>query len=59
MRTFIVCGSLEVADVKPGGLVTEEQLGEANIDALIHGGHIVLRVTSKEAAKAAEPDEEQ
>lgn len=59
MRTFVVCGSLTVADVEPGGTVTEEQLGEANIEALIHGGHIMLRVTSKKAAEAVEPDQEQ
>lgn len=59
MRTFTVCGNREVAGVKPGGQVSEKDLGHADVDALIGAGHIALRVTSKKSAEAEEPNEEQ
>lgn len=59
MTSFTVCGNREVAGVKPGGTVTDKDLGVADVEALIRAGHIAMRVTSKKAAEAEEPIEEQ
>lgn len=58
MRTFVVSGNYEVGGVQPGGKISEEQLGMANIDALIQAGHITLLVASKKAVESAESNEE-
>ena len=55
MRTFKIVGTLEVAGKLAGDSLTETELGEANIDALIAAGHIVEHKTK--ADKAANSEE--
>ena len=57
MRTFKVTGTLEVAGKVLGDSLTEADLGMANVDALIEGGHIV-EIKSK-PAKADSPQEQE
>ena len=57
MRTFKVTGALEVAGKVLGDSLTEADLGMANVDALIEGGHIV-EIKSK-PAKADSPQEQE
>lgn len=55
MRTYRIVGDREVAGKFAGDSLTEAELGEANIEALVVGGHIVE--TQTKAHKAA-PSEE-
>lgn len=55
MRTFTVVGVCEVAGKIAGESLTEADLGDANVDALIEGGHIVE--TKSKPAKADSPQE--
>jgi len=53
MSNYKVAGPVEVAGVKPGGNLTDEDLEGANIEALLAAGHIASVKTSK-PAKAGE-----
>lgn len=55
MRTFKIVGDREVARKFAGESLTEADLGEANIDALLEGGHLVE--THTKAAKAESSEE--
>lgn len=59
MRSFVVCGSREVAGRKPGSVLSEVELGEANIEALIQAGLISVQVSSVKATKVADVSEEE
>ena len=56
MRNFKVTGICEVAGKVLGESLTEADLGAANVDALIEGGHIV-EIKSK-PAQADSPQEQ-
>lgn len=56
MRTFTVVGVCEVAGKVLGESLTEADLGAANVDALIEGGHIVEE--KSKPAKADSPQEQ-
>lgn len=55
MRTFKIVGGCEVAGKNLGDSLTEAELGQANVDALIAGGHIIE--THTKAAKAEDSEE--
>ncbi len=59
MRSFIVSGSREVAGKKPGSVVSDVELGEANIEALIQAGLISVQVSSVKATKVVDVSEEE
>lgn len=56
MRTFKVVGVCEVAGKVLGESLTGADLGAANVDALIEGGHIVEE--KSKPAKADSPQEQ-
>lgn len=59
MRKFQVAGRREVAGKNAGDGVTEQELGSANIAALIAAGHLVESVGKKaEATVSTEEVEE-
>ena len=59
MRTFKVSGHREVAGKKPGQIVTEKDLGLANVDALIQAGLISVQVSSSKDIPVSDPIEEE
>ena len=59
MNTFKVSGHREVAGKKPGQVVTEKDLGSANVDALIQAGLISVQVTSSKDIPVSNPVEEE
>lgn len=55
---FKVVGNHSVAGVAPGGVVTSEELIDANVDLLVEAGHITPVVSAKAVkAASAEADE--
>lgn len=59
MLSFKVSGRREVAGKKPGQIVTEKELGLANIEALVASGHIERQVSSTEVKKVSSPAQEE
>jgi hypothetical protein len=57
MKKFQVAGRREVAGKTAGDIVDEQELGSANIAALITGGHLV-EVSGKKAEPIKESAEE-
>ena len=56
MTTYKIVGDCEVAGKKFGDILTEDDLGDANVAALIEGGHVV--VEKNKTAKADSPQEQ-
>ena len=56
MNTYKVVGDCEVAGKNLGDILTEDDLGDANVAALIEGGHIVQE--KNKPAKADSPQEQ-
>lgn len=54
MSSYTVVGGLEVAGKIAGESLTEAELGEANVGALIEGGHIVATHTKADKAVPTE-----
>ncbi len=56
MATYQIIGNREVAGVAPGGSVTDADLGDANVSALVAAGH--LKATKASASTAQTNPEE-
>jgi hypothetical protein len=59
MISYKVSGRREVAGKMPGQVVTDTELGLANIKALIDAGHISRHVSSTEHKKVSSPAQEE
>ncbi len=59
MLSFKVSGRREVAGKMPGQVVTELELGLANIGALVDAGHLSPEVPSIPKIKVSSPAQEE
>jgi hypothetical protein len=59
MGSYKVSGPREVAGKKPGQVVTDIELGLANIKALVDAGHISPEVPSTPKIKVSSPAQEE
>lgn len=54
MRNFVIVGSSKIAGRNPGETISEADLPNINIEALITSGHLAITKSSKEKKNNAE-----